>query len=219
MRLLMRRVMRISNKVNNKGFTLVELIVTMAILVIVGAAIIAFFSVSLMQYKNNTNETNVQTESRMAWKRLESNILQANKGIWSPNENEIWLFSSDVNKNRTLTRIYYDKASVDESEGESADKVSVIRYQEYNINNVDGVIDNLGDLTKIDESQVFANFVTNFVIQIYDKKGNIVSGGEKAAKVVAESSFKANEKTFSSKNIAAIRNDIVASNDTKIIYQ
>ena len=54
----------------NKGFTLVELIVSIAIFAIVAAAIIAFFRVAMTQYKTNTNEVNIQTESQMTWKRI-----------------------------------------------------------------------------------------------------------------------------------------------------
>ncbi|MCR4610319.1 MAG: prepilin-type N-terminal cleavage/methylation domain-containing protein [Lachnospiraceae bacterium] len=219
----MHRAVKITkNKKLNKGFSLVELIVSMAILAIVGAAIIAFFSIAMVQYKNNTNETNVQTESRMAWKRLESNILQTTDGIWAPNESEIWLFNT-VSGHKIMTRIYFDKPASDGEGGEAASKASVMKYEEYNLDNLDEtskVIKSLDGLSKVDnETQVFANFVTNFSIKLYDKKGNEVVDGSVPGKVVADISYKANEKTYESNNIVAIRNDIVASNNIDAIYE
>ena len=211
------------NRQSDRGFTLVELIVSMAILVIVGAAIIAFFSVAMMQYKNSTNETNLQTESRMAWKKLESNILMTNKGIYAPNDKEIWLFNLDSKGNKVMTRIYYDEGT------------PFIRYEEYNLNDVTTKVitsELLNSMRSSDsspvETQVFADLVSDLSIAIYDKKGNNLVGQVKTdasiqasnpSKVEADMSYQSGERTYASKNYVAIRNEIVESNNMDDIYK
>ena len=48
---------------DEKGFSLIELIVSMAILVIVGIAIMGFFTYSVGQYTRGNEETTMQVET------------------------------------------------------------------------------------------------------------------------------------------------------------
>ena len=179
----------------------------MAILVIVGAAIIAFFAMSMTQYKSNTNETNIQTESQLTWKRLESNILITSSGIWTPNEHQIDLYNYDeTGEHKKLkTSIYFDTNSDSHT----------IYYQEY-------YLDDRNTWAKYGDEQVFANLVTAFTVEIYDKDNNKIidsSAGTKPAKVKAHIEYEANERTYVSDNTVAIRNVIVASDLLDKLYK
>ena len=204
----------------NKGFTLVELIVSIAIFAIVAAAIIAFFRVAMTQYRTNTNEVNIQTESQMTWKRIESNVLIATNGVWTPSSSRIDLYNynSDAEHKKTVTSIYY---SDDPSN-------HTVYYQEY-------YIDENNNMVAIGEQQKFANLVTAFEIKIYDKDGNVIDGsgnlidkdgnvvgvltsGTRPYKVSAHIEYDANGRTYTSDNTVAIRNTIVASNNPSEIY-
>lgn len=196
-----------NNSQLNKGFSLVELIVSIAILSIVGAAIIAFFSMSMQQYRSNTNEASIQTESQLTWKRLESNILSTANGVWTPAINEINLYSTD-NGTKKMTRIYYSPDSENHS----------IYYQEF-------VLDNSNEWQTSSDVQVFANLVTAFSVEIYGQDGSIISPNTekvttapKPIKVKAHIEYEANGRTYVSDNTVAIRNSIVASNDVGTIY-
>lgn len=209
--------MRLKNKKKisqqNSGFTLVELIVSMAIFAIVGVAIASFFILALRQYKTNTNEANIQTESQMAWKRLESNILVTTNAIWIPtdsNESQIDLYNYDEsNKKYTKTSIYYKPSDNDS-----------IYYQDYNL--VDG------NWVKDGEEQVFARLVTSFKIEMFDKDGHKIGEldekgqpkykGSRPVKVDCHITYDANGREYDSTNTVAIRNSIVASDDIKEIY-
>ncbi len=190
----------------NKGFSLVELIVSMALLVIVGAAIIAFFSMSMTQYKSNTDETSLQTESQLAWKRLESNILMTTDGVWTPTVNEIDLYSSDGTYDKVMTAIYYDPSS----------EHNTIYYREFYLDGNEWKP--IGDPQ---DPQVFSNLVKSFTVELYDKDNNKIEDANLAirpVKVKAHIEYEANGRTYTSDNTVAIRNVIVASDDPTTIY-
>ena len=210
---------------HNKGFTLVELIVSIAIFAIVAAAIIAFFRMSMGQYRTNTTEVNLQTESQLTWKRLESNILMANQGIYIPNDHEIDLYTYDENAaNKYIkTVIYKDPDS----------ETNTIWFQRYTTNTLDTKgeddADMFSDGTKDgDAPQVFANLVQTFTIEMYDKNGKDCNeSGERPAKVVAHMEYEASptsissgadRKKYISDNTVAMRNAIVSSNVPSVIY-
>lgn len=190
----------------NKGFTLVELIVSIAVLAIVGVAIFSFLLVSLNLYKNNTSEVNVQTESQLTWKRLEANILSATNGI-STSDNEINLYNyvnnEDPNLRYQKTRIYYDSTD------------NTLYYQEY-VNSDNGWVES-------GEKQLFSKSVESFDIKLFDSENNEIeiddSSVIRPVKVEAHINYKVGNKEYDSKNTVAIRNNIVASNNFKIIYE
>lgn len=201
--------LRKNSQFNNKGFTLVELIVSIAIFAIVGVAIAAFFSVAMTQYRTNTNETNIQTESQMTWKRLESNILIANQGIWIPRDTQIDLYKHDDDKNAVhkylMTSIYYDNSTGKNS----------IYYQDYYYD------EEKKQWVKDGDAQLFASLVTSFKIEMFDKDGNKItepSTMTRPAKVEAHISYDANGRTYDSVNDVALRNSVVATYDFADIY-
>lgn len=211
----------------NKGFTLVELIVSIAIFAIVAAAIIAFFRVAMGQYRTNSSEVNLQTESQLTWKRLESNILMANQGIYVPNDHQIDIYSYDESSQsgKYIKTSIYTKPNSD---------TNTIWYQSYR---TDTLVDNdssVGDTAMFTENtmdgkeQVFANLVTAFNIEVLDKNGNNCQvSGQKPAKVVAHIEYEASptaissdaeKRKYVSDNTLAMRNAIVASNIPGEIY-
>ncbi len=191
----------------NKGFTLVELIVSIAIFAIVGVAIAAFFSMSMRQYKANSNEVNVQTESQMTWKRLESNILITNAGIWTPNDSQIDLYrySKGAAHEYTMTSIYYDNSGSSHN----------IYYQDY-------YLDDNNEWAPDGDSQVFASLVTGFKIELFDKDGKKITDSsllKKPARAKATINYEANERKYDAENTVAIRNSIVATDNIRAIEE
>ena len=205
----------------NRGFTLVELIVSIAIFAIVAAAIIAFFRVAMSQYRTNTNEVNIQTESQMTWKRLESNVLIATNGIWTPSSSRIDLYNynSDAEHKKTVTSIYYSEDSNNHT----------VYYQEY-------YIDENNEMVPMGNQEKFASLVTAFEVKLYDKDGNVIDSngnlidkdgniiggatgkGARPYKVSAHIEYDANGRTYTSDNTVAIRNTIIASDNPVEIY-
>ncbi len=191
----------------NKGFTLVELIVSIAIFAIVGVAIAAFFGMSMRQYKSNTNEVNVQTESQMTWKRLESNILITNAGIWTPNDSQIDLYrySKGAAHEYTMTSIYYDNSGSSHN----------IYYQDY-------YLDDSNEWVMDGKSQVFASLVTGFKIELFDAEGKKITDSslaKKPARAKATINYEANERKYDAENTVAIRNSVIATDNIRAIEE
>jgi prepilin-type N-terminal cleavage/methylation domain-containing protein len=66
---------------NNRGFSLVELIVVVAILAVVGGAIAGFIATSTRSYRNVSNEVDLQEEAQIAMNQLESLLMNAEAGV------------------------------------------------------------------------------------------------------------------------------------------
>ena len=62
-------------KKNNKGFSLVELIVVIAILAFVGGAIIAFMLTSFRSYQRVNVDSTLANEVQLTMNRLENMIM------------------------------------------------------------------------------------------------------------------------------------------------
>ena len=68
-------------KANEKGFSLVELVVSMAILMIVGVAMLGFMAYCINQYTRSSEETTLQMETQTTQSQVQELILQTNVGI------------------------------------------------------------------------------------------------------------------------------------------
>lgn len=66
-------------KSNNKGFTLVELIIVMAIMGLVGLAVAGFIGTSSSQYKSATKEVDLQYEAQIFMNQLGNMVQSATK--------------------------------------------------------------------------------------------------------------------------------------------
>lgn len=68
-------------KLNNRGFSLVELIVGIAILVIVSGAALGFMMTSTKTYKNVSDDVDLQEEAQIVMNQLETMVQNAGKGV------------------------------------------------------------------------------------------------------------------------------------------
>lgn len=66
---------------NNRGFTLVELLVAIAILSIVVGAVIGFFMRTMRMYHRGNEESNLQNEAQMTMTQLENLVVNASQGV------------------------------------------------------------------------------------------------------------------------------------------
>lgn len=72
---------RISNILNRKGITLVELLLAMSILVVIGGAITTFMITGTNSYTRNSNEVNMQYEAQLTSNMINDLLVDATKDV------------------------------------------------------------------------------------------------------------------------------------------
>ncbi len=73
--------MKLGKKINNLGLSLVELLVTIAIIAIVGGAITSFIVVAQRNYTQGSAETDIQTEAQLVSNQLRELMIDTARGI------------------------------------------------------------------------------------------------------------------------------------------
>lgn len=66
---------------NNSGLSLVELIVSMAVLAVASTAIMAFLNTGLRNYNRGNEEASIQYEAQLATNQIIEMLIDANKGV------------------------------------------------------------------------------------------------------------------------------------------
>ena len=118
---------------NNKGFSLVELLIAIAIASIVGAAVFGFMQVGVKTFNYNSSDVNLQSESQLAFNQMQDLIIDTAVGVQYFAKSESGL---------TLTPV-----SDDSEIGSSSDKL-------LRLNNTDKVYDIWWDR---DDSKLYYN--------------------------------------------------------------
>ena len=77
---LLRRMNK-SNNMKNSGFTLVELVIVMAILGILGLAVVCFIGTSTKQFKYASKDVDLQYEAQLTMNQIGDLIIDALKGV------------------------------------------------------------------------------------------------------------------------------------------
>ena len=68
-------------KKNQKGFTLVELIIAVAIVAIVSVTIVSFMIAGSRSYASSSTETNIQQEAQIAMNQISDLIIDTSKAV------------------------------------------------------------------------------------------------------------------------------------------
>ena len=68
-------------KINNKGFTLVELLVTFGVLAVVMAMVGVIIGMSSRTYKNISDDINLQYESQLAMSQIHEYVIDCNYSV------------------------------------------------------------------------------------------------------------------------------------------
>ncbi len=213
---------------DNKGFSLIELLVSMAILVIVGAALLGFLSYCFNQYTRSSEETTLQMESQMAQNQLSELILQTNVGIAL---HPVKISDADSRAGRKLSLYSRDETGEPLRISITMDYADqTLYYQEHGLDKTK-VQQELGGQTLTDDEawyieksdkQVFASNVEDWEVKLYDKDGaQITNTSDETApapvKVEIRIKMKMDEREYEATQTVSVRNTIYAS-DKKSRY-
>ena len=98
-------------KLNNRGLTLVELIVSFAILGIVSVAVFGMLLTSTKTYTSLTTSVKLQYEAQLAMGNIERHILNCNKGLaWNSSDKELFIINEE-GTNQKLQVVYLDNTN------------------------------------------------------------------------------------------------------------
>ena len=184
---------------------MVELIVSMAIMLIVGAAMMTFFAFCIRQYQASNEEVNLQYESQLCWSRMQEAILAADRGI-SVSTDTMNLYNSDETTGALKrTELYLDTTN------------DTIQYQEYTLT------EDASTWKQEGAAQCFASYITGFTPKLMDEKGHEIDSStnitDKPTKVEVMFSYALGEKTYETTNVVALRNHNVLATDQIILLK
>lgn len=187
---------------NHKGFTLIELVISMAILAVLGTAVGTFLYTSMKQYHAASSEVSVQTEEQMVQNQLQNLLLDATKGIcFATDALNIYNHDTDTGKKEKIVISY---VSADEE----------ILYTKYYLDETNPVA---GSVWKIEDGAVdesFAGYVNDFSVKFYDAAGTELAdmaadAGQEISQVKVHIRYQLEKKKYESDFVVAPRNDVV----------
>lgn len=127
----------------NKGFSLVELIITIAILSVVGGSVTAFVLVAQRNYERGTTETELQYEAQVVVNHLNDIVMDCGKGITLEAES-LFVYDTDI-----IYEISWEKEE------------EKLYMSTYDINEV-----------LIEEDVLLADYVTDFDVDLSEMVDN-----------------------------------------------
>lgn len=184
---------------NEKGFTLVELLVSISILAVIGLAIASFLMVSTNQYRAAGAEVDVQTEAGMVESQLKNLILAASRGIDTSGD-ALELYSYDEEQG-AWSRIQIAYLAAERE----------LRYTRYELaEGEEGTL--VWTVEEGADSEFFARYVDSFSVQLLDGEGNELpedAMGEKIGMIQIQISYKLNQSTYGSDFVVVPRNTVI----------
>ena len=189
-------------QMDHRGLSLIELIVSIAILSIVVGAIFGFFLFSMRSYNKDSGETNVQREAQMTVNRLQNQIVNTTTGIGKDDAemlsavHRLYLYTrvmqKDGNVQRRKITIYQQDHSL--MYGYSYDVV------DENDQVIAGMVGTVAD-TEI------ADYVRNFYVDLTKL--------ETDQQVTVHLEFEDQKKSYATDNTISLRNqltDVISAN-------
>lgn len=182
---------------NNKGFSLVELIVALAIFAIAGVAVFGFMVNSSRLYQRTNVEVKLQYEQQLAVNQIRDMVVESDRGIYFDEASKT-LALYGAAKQEGASTVY---------------PVTVVRYVEseqkmyYGIKNFAALAD--VSFASVDTTKLLAENVKEFKVDLTKVKND---------KVLFEVTFIVGDKEQTAKETVALRNRLVVSNEVDTIW-
>lgn len=198
---------------NQKGFSLVELVITMALLAMVSLAVSGFLSTGSRTYVNTNREIQVQKEAQLSINQMTDIIIDVEKGVQYDEgsveltqgatsatvvKRELRLYNQKNNKSYMLR--FYGASDAIENEKENCI---------YLLEGVDVGTGGVIDIQFTGEEYLLAQYVEDFSVDLSQLEKRCV---ELFVKYTMDS------RTYETKETVKIRNDIATSTALSEIY-
>ncbi len=183
-------------RMDNRGLTLIELLVSIAIFVIVASAIFGFFFFGLKLYGRTSGETTLQSEAQMTVNRLENLIVGATNGLGLPDTE---------NPTSTSTLFVYNHVAKEDGSVEYRiisvykDKDNDRLLYKYDTYGLDA--SGVKVITEAKKPEVISEFVKSFSVDLTKLKSD--------REVTVSLKMDNGKKTYETSNTFFMRNDIL----------
>ena len=223
---LLRRMNKSNNR-KNSGFTLVELVIVMAIMGILGLAVAGFIGTSTKQYKYASKDVDLQYEAQLTMNQIGDLIIDAHKGVKyepasvsAPGE----VASADPEAGYIATASAEEESSEEASSEETSSDSKLIIYNkdctyyiiyrpsEHKIYLRKDTLDPATGVVKADgqgKESLMAENVTGFTPDLSEAESKNSVG------IVVD--FKAGDKKYTSKQNFTMRNKVPTGADVEYV--
>lgn len=201
----------------NKGFTLIELVVSMAILSVIGIGIAGFVCVSLQQYLMSHSEVDIQYEAQVTQNKLQDMVMDVTSGISvsSSPDPVLYLYNYDRQENRKLrTQLTFQQAE------------AKLYYQKWYLDESDTTEGPAGTWKLKPDSleEVLSEFVDEFKVTLYGvgKDEEEITGentGSSIKKVNIHLKYRIRQRQCELDYTVIPRNRVIESQDAALLYQ
>ena len=214
---------------NNQGLTLVELLVTFAILLIVMGSIITFLVTTTTLFKSSSTETNIQNEAQLASNRIHDMLISASAGVTyyyvdgsSGNKSQVYQDPASGTASAKALYIYNWEDNPAAGASEYGKKVMIyciifnpakeeLDYIAYNYSTDSSgnivEVDPAGDASRADETNILSKYVTDFSVKLYNASTGAVNTLLKN-QVYYKITFSLNGKNYTTENTVTLRNNV-----------
>ncbi len=141
---------------NNKGFTLVELVVAMAIMALVAVGISELMVTGARMFNVIDKDVKVQYESQLAMAQVEDYIIDCNGGIAWEN-GVLWVINVEKKADAAANEEAVVTAHTFRQDGD------ILKYGE-----ITGTVTTVATFVPADSDEIMASYMTNFTVDMED---------------------------------------------------